>query len=89
MSMDGWSHRPHPWVASPNTCLTITHGKLTGHFVFLSLVFFVFLSFVFFMSIALLFLKEILLDDKLVMINNEIVFEIALREPLASATKED
>ena len=41
------------------------------------------------MSIALLFLKEILLDDELLMINNEIVFEIALREPLASATKED
>ena len=41
------------------------------------------------MLIALLFLKEILLDDELLMINNEIVFEIALREPLASATKED
>ena len=45
--------------------------------------------FVIFMLIALLFLKEILLDDELLMINNEIVFEIALREPLASATKED
>ena len=62
-------------------------------FVFLSFVFLVFLSLFFvvviFMSIALLFLKEILWDDELLMINNEIVFEIALREPLASATKED
>ena len=40
------------------------------------------------MPVALLFVTEILPHDKLMRINNEIVFEIALRKPLA-VPKED
>ena len=131
--------RPHPRLASPNTCLTIAHGKLANplldsnviqplhHFKgggntlaeewlkllalkmhgFFTLWFGSFVKksgFVKFlhlqymnpllktplvhMPVALLFVTEILPHDKLMRINNEIVFEIALRKPLA-VPKED